>query len=158
MRSVSSREKAFALLFLLALAWGAWNYRPWFLGKPQAETLQGSAPESALALSNPQEPPVPLAAASGDTSRALLPDWGDDPFNRPWRGAGSAPSSVTASSKVRKQALWLTAIVVRPDRRYAVINGKIVKEGQEVAGRQVTRIEASRVLVDDNGVEVTLTL
>ena len=157
MKSISRRERGLALFFLLALAWGAWNYRGLFKSSPSPgpDALAGSS-ESVPVQAEGARASKATAGPGPGSSQFSRPDWGTDPFNRSWRQPGATVAVITQG--VRKAALHLTAIVVRPSQRYAVINGAIVREGQEVAGRRITRIEASRVLVDDNGVEVTLTL
>jgi len=140
------------MFFMVSLAWGAWTYRHVFTTEdrptqnatPPAVVVTTGAPPTTPILS-PSEHPAPVQAS-----------WGSDPFNRPWRLTRAV--SVSPGAVVRKSALKLSAIVVRPDKRYAIINGTIVREGDSVAGRRVTRIESSMVYLDDQGVEVTLTL
>lgn len=154
MKRISSRERSYALIFILALGFGAWNYRHLFSSASEDSgwaSGRGSAAVPAASQGAEQNSAAKLAA---QVSRDSLPDWRDDPFNRPWRSA----AAVSQPAAFNRSALRLSAIVVRPNLRYAVINGAIVREGQDVAGRRVTHIEATRVLVDDNGVEVTLSL
>lgn len=152
MRAITRREQLYGLIFLSSLAFGAWNYRHLFTSG-STTTASGpsvSAPTAASRI--PGETP----AASDTPANQAEEAWGTDPFNRDWRGTRTAPAQPGAV--VRKGALKLSAIVVRPPKRFAIINGLIVREGDSVAGRRVTRIESSHVLLDDQGVEVTLTL
>lgn len=151
MKSLTTREKALVLVFLLAMAWGAWSYRHLIPGAARTGAMPRTASLEVSPADTTAGPPASEYVVVMDSA---MPEWGADPFNRPWR----SPDSKPATRADKKQALWLSAIVVRPTHRYAVINGRIVREGEEVAGRWVTRIEASKVLVDDGGVEVTLTL
>lgn len=146
MRAFTRRELAFVIIFAASLVWGGWNYRHLFT------TRKTDAPPPAAA--NPAAPTsAPIVAASAVETQV---PWGPDPFNRDWRLTRTV---VTQSGTfVRKAALKLSAIVVRPQKRYAIINGLIVREGDQIAGRRVTRIESAKVLLDDQGVEVTLTL
>jgi hypothetical protein len=155
MKSLSTREKIYVGILILALFWGAWNYRHVFMGPP--------------ASTHGQEPTVSVAAVTVserimnstrfDSGSQRVPDWGPDPFHRSWRGSNATAAPATAAKgRPARAALKLSAVVVRPDGRYAVINGGIVREGGMVAGRRVVKIESSRVVVDDNGTEVTLSL
>jgi hypothetical protein len=148
-RAWSRRELGFSLVFGLCLAWGAWNYRHLFTPRGPAETPSLSGPAASTAAASERS-----GTAEGTERTESM--WGSDPFNRTWRSPRATLAN--AGVVVKKAALRLSAIVVRPPKRYAIINGQIVQEGETVAGRRVTRIETSRVLVDDNGVEVTLTL
>ena len=153
MRALSRREQAFGLIFLVSLAWGAWNYRHMFTAGPP--TTQDAA--LPVAVGSPLAPPSDETPSPVDAAEVVGASWGGDPFNRPWRLTRTVTSHAPGVVPNRG-ALKLSAIVVRPDKRYAIINGTIVREGDEVAGRRVTRIESSKVLLDDQGVEVTLTL
>lgn len=156
MRSLSSRERIYVVVFFLALAWGGWNYRHLFESgqavTPSAQPVARAAFEVSVPAGSTNIRPAE-AASSG------VPEWGPDPFHRAWRTSNAA-AGPPSSAKARKPgaSLKLSAIVVRPDSRYAVINGGIVREGAIVAGRRVLRIESSRVVVDENGTEVTLSL
>lgn len=148
MKSFTRRELALGGLFAVALAWGAWNYRHVFDSAPE-QPARAEAPVSSSAALN-----VPVPTVAQETNNlSASPEWGPDPFNRSWRATRKAVVAAT-----RPLALRLSAIVVRPTQRYAIINGVIVREGDQVAGRRVTRIENARVLLDDQGVEVSLTL
>lgn len=153
MRAPTRREQVFGLIFVLSLVWGAWNYRHLFTSKT---TSAPDASQSAASTTAVTTPAVETERRPATAEKTPTP-WGTDPFNRPWRLTRTVVSN-TPGVAVNKGALKLSAIVVRPDKRYAIINGAIVREGDSVAGRRVTRIESSKVLLDDQGVEVTLTL
>ena len=153
MRAPSRREQVFGLIFLVSLVWGVWNYRHLLTAKDfAAQTASQSATPASVAA-----PAASEVLPASETPETVHASWGSDPFNRPWRMTRTV-APVTPGVVVKKGALKLSAIVVRPDKRYAIINGTIVREGDSVAGRRVTRIESSKVLLDDQGVEVTLTL
>ena len=92
MRSFSAREKGLALVFLLALLWGAWNYRHLFADSDsKGSDSQAARPASAARA----------VATSAETSRHAVgavavrpPDsaWGSNPFDRSWRHPGSQPT------------------------------------------------------------------
>ena len=154
MKKLSTRERAYMIVFAVALVWGGWNYRHLFKSDDKAApgTIAPVAAQTAVA----PEPvaPIRVRAAVARDEAYLAPPWSGDPFQRDWRGVTVA----TQATKTRSIPLNLSAIVVRPNVKYAVINGKIVREGQTIAGRTVTRIEETLVLLDDKGVEVTLSL
>ena len=74
--------------------------------------------------------------AGGTVSAERLPD----PMRPPQTGSVLAPASV------RKPQDWkLHMIRISPDQRLAVINGRIVKPGDEVSGARVVSVEANTV-------------
>jgi len=133
-----------------AVIWGAWNYRHLVFNPSPPETPKVVRASDA-ATPAPRTEVVPsMAVADYDP-----PEWDRDPFHRTWRGG---TEHVEKTSRAKPIPLTLSAIVVRDQNHYAVINGRIVREGQIIAGRKVLTIEESLVLLDDNGVEVTLRL
>lgn len=52
----------------------------------------------------------------------------------------------------------LTAIMISSDRRTAVINGQVVKVGDEVAGMTIISIEPNSVQLEGTQGKITLTL
>ena len=76
----------------------------------------------------------------------------DDPM-RPFSQPQTAGGPTTD-----EQAAVLTAVVISPSRRIAVINGKLLREGDEIAGRRIDRIESRSVVLsrNDNSVEIFL--
>ena len=92
MRRFSAREKLLAMVFLLALLWGAWNYRHLF-ADADAPGVDSQAARPAAAA----HAAATGAEASGTTHGAVasrLPDsaWGNNPFDRSWRHPGSPPT------------------------------------------------------------------
>jgi MSHA biogenesis protein MshK len=63
-----------------------------------------------------------------------------DPMRPPLAEASAAERAAAATPVVQ-------AIVIRPDLRYAVIDGQTVKVGGRIGDMQVTRIDESRVRV-----------
>ena len=149
MKNLTGRERLYLGIFIVALIWGVYNYRHVIF---QADTATPATPAATVAATTPEQAvPVVTRAAIVDYTP---PEWLADPFHRDWRH-GARPAEV---SRAKPVPLTLSAVVVRDQVRYAVINGRIVREGQMIEGRRVLAIEDSGVLVDDNGVEVTLTL
>lgn len=155
MKKLSSREKIYMGIFAVTLVWGVWNFQDTIFGEPE----KGKATTSVT-----PQPALP-AAATGNILRAGIsadqaytpPEWNSDPFHRQWRNAQTR--GARASSKTGPRSyLRLSAVVIRSDARYAVINGHILQEGQFFEGRRVVRIWPSKVHLHDNGTEVTLEL
>jgi hypothetical protein len=159
MKKLSGRERLYIGVFGVALLWGGWNYRHLFTSQDAAPPA--TRPQAAVALEARPETVAPrarlVAKTDSGTTIQPVPPWSADPFHRSWRNTDRAAVS---KPKVARPAtpLSVTAIVVRPQARYAVINGKIIREGQTIAGRKVLKIEESGVIVMENGVEVTLSL
>lgn len=54
--------------------------------------------------------------------------------------------------------LTLTAIVIKPQQKLAVINGKVIKEGEILAGKKVIEITANTVKLQEQSIIVELKL
>lgn len=54
--------------------------------------------------------------------------------------------------------LVLTAIYIAPDRRIAVINSTLLKEGDQIQGARVATIEPNYVILDNSGEKMVLYL
>jgi len=154
-KSLSSREKLYLGIFAVTLVWGVWNFRDTLFGdsaKVESTPAATSPPAAALA------PPLNIQVAGFIPDQTYaVPEWDRDPFHRKWRNA-PMQSAPTAVDDEERFDLRLTAVVIRPDVRYAVINGKILQVGQFIEGRKVVRIEETKVLLIDRGTEVTLKL
>lgn len=162
MKSLSRREQIYLGVFALALLWGIWNFRA-SLGfgpstTPAAATQTGAPPPAATATApaagTTASPAVVRKAGSSGAYSA--PDWGSDPMHRRWRST----NTVAAAPARRKTGspLRLTAVVVREDARYAIINGRVMRVGDQIEGRRVQSIEPSGVILDEKGIEVRLSL
>ncbi len=84
---------------------------------------------AAAALAHSAEPPL------HDPMRPFQPVAGDGP------GAAPVPR------------FRLTAVLISPARRVAIINGKSYQEGQKVSGAEITHIDAQSVELRDGGDE-----
>jgi hypothetical protein len=166
MRPLSRREQVYLGIFVAALAWGLWNFRDRSASESGSAAADGARPAVA------QNRPVP-ASLSADASpegqvgarntssgsvagERALPSWGPDPFHRGWRNTATFATVVKPRGK--SSPLRLSAIVMRDRARMAVINGRVVGEGDTVEGRTVIRVEPSSVILDEKGTEVRLTL
>jgi hypothetical protein len=154
-KRLSNREKTYVLVFVVTLIWGGWHYRH-LLDEKSEPPLSELLTVDSQAGTATQKPATTAAGATiirQDPFQAA--PWSGDPFHRTWRGVKAVAKTKQSTNP---GALHLSSIVVRPDATYAVINGKIVREGEFIAGRTVTRIQKSLVVLDDRGVEVTLRL
>lgn len=77
--------------------------------------------------------------------------WGRDPFS-----ANEEKKSAEGGSE--QGQLALTGIMIRSDRRVALVNHQFVHEGDTLSGSKVLRIEKDRIVLDRNGEEETLKL
>ena len=68
------------------------------------------------------------------------PRWGRDPFELPTKEETLAGS------------LTLTAILYHPDSKLAIINGQLVKVGDQIEGRQVVSIAPDHIVVREGRV------
>ncbi|PVY70310.1 MSHA biogenesis protein MshK [Tamilnaduibacter salinus] len=66
----------------------------------------------------------------------------------PTRPAGT---SAPVDAKPTRTSLSLTSIIQAGERRRAVINGQVVREGDPVAGTQVLSIDSDRVILRQGG-------
>jgi len=158
MKALSRREKVYVGVFAVALLWGLWNFRGYFGGGNKSAQAPPPRPAAAAVVPEAHLPPVSAPATTTDAPAPdyTAPDWGPNPFYRPWRHVSAATAAPPRSGRLAP--LRLTAVAIQGDARYAVINGRVVREGETIEGRRVLRVEESRVLVDEKGVEVTLSL
>ena len=71
------------------------------------------------------------------------PSYGADELRDPTRPAQLGPAPVLSSSGV--EAVRLEAILNSGDARRAIVNGKVVRAGERVAGVQVTAIHEDSI-------------
>jgi len=75
-----------------------------------------------------------------------------DPM-RPYR-----VESGTGATEPTTRRLQLTAVLISTTRRIAVINGSLYREGDEVAGARITRIEPGSVRLRRGGEDLVVPL
>jgi MSHA biogenesis protein MshK len=68
----------------------------------------------------------------------------------PTRPSSYRPASVSHTS------FTLSSVIVSDSRKVAIINGKVLAEGEKVAGAKVKRIEKQQVLLSHNGKTIKL--
>lgn len=66
----------------------------------------------------------------------------DDPMRPPVR-----ESTPSASDSQPHPGWSLTSVLIADDRRLAIINDRVLREGESIAGARVVRIEADHVLI-----------
>lgn len=75
----------------------------------------------------------------------------DDPMRPPVRESAASPADPHPG--------WsLTSVLIAEDRRLAIINNRVLREGESVADARVVRIEADHVLIRHEDGEQRLSL
>lgn len=62
------------------------------------------------------------------------------------------------SVSVKSKGIRLQQILISKDRKIAVINNQVLKEGQTIAGMKITKIEAEQVIFRRAGVNKVIKL
>jgi hypothetical protein len=137
---------ALASVALLLLAVGSFA---WWLGRsPRVVTPEAGAPVRTAVPAAPSGPPIPLAAAAAPPVRRLtLPA----PATPAPPAAG--PAEVAPPSRGGPQ---LNAISRQDGRPVAVIDGRLVREGDSLDGVRVLHIGETEVEIEVRGVRRTL--
>ena len=170
---------AAAVVLLAALA-GAWMMRT-LPGSPAGALPGEPSRQSAAAPARP--PATPTATNEGDTAAGRSAAQGAGPVNVPppqpqvpaakaglpvespaaTTGRTPAPDRPAPAPAAQRPAPLSTplpvvnSIMVAPDRRLAVLDGEIVREGDSVGARVVIRIERRAVVLrEPSGREVTV--
>jgi hypothetical protein len=89
---------------------------------------------------------------------ALRANADEPPLRDPMRppGADVAPGAAAAAAAGPRFAL--TAVLVAPTRRVAIVNGKPYFEGETIDGAEIVAIELDSVRVREDGAERVITL
>ncbi|MCD6219883.1 hypothetical protein J7K43_05810 [Candidatus Calescamantes bacterium] len=92
-------------------------------------------------------------------SLPLFPqEWGRDPFQPPEEESEIVPSPPPTVEEEAPSELTLAGTLVSPKGAVAIINEKIVKEGESIGGFKVLRIERKRVILTREGKSYSLYL
>lgn len=91
----------------------------------------------------------PAMAADGDSPEQI-----HDPMQPTWLRGGSS----TQPERTREQRFSVDTIVVSPERRIAIINGRSVGVGEWVNGAKVMRIDPEAVILELDGTRFTIAL
>jgi hypothetical protein len=171
-----------AAVVLLAVLAGAWTMMRTLPGSPAATRPGEPSRQSDAAPATP--PAAPTATDKGETPSDRSAAQGADPVNVPrppqaqvpaakaglpvespaaTTGRTPAPDRPAPAPAAQRPAPLSTplpvvnSIMVAPDRRLAVLDGEIVREGDAVGARVVVRIERRAVVLrEPSGREVTV--
>ena len=80
------------------------------------------------------------------------------PVRDPMRPFAVAPATGGGTTSAAGPRFTLTGVVLAPERRVAVVNGKPYLLGERVAGAKIVAIEPSAVRLDDGGRELVIHL
>jgi hypothetical protein len=153
---LTTRIKVLVVLAAVALGLSLWDFL--YLGAPRPPTAGGGSPDS-LGSGRPEVPPAVQKVLATETKAAARPipspkmrrpsqqgagtAWGRDPFDleaaHP-KGQGEVRAGFAAG-------LHVLGIVWDTTRRHAIINGSVVRVGDEMEGIRVMAIERDRVTV-----------
>jgi hypothetical protein len=135
------RKQIVYSVFAIAVTWAIFNL-PHQKNKPfESQSPQVSESTPVIATATPE---------SSMRSRPALPEqWGRDPFARGSGRATSAPSQAAPSFRV-------AAVSVGGGKAMAVINGKMMGQGDAIQGWRVTTISKAGVVLESNGRKITL--
>ena len=78
-------------------------------------------------------------------------------FRDPMRPAGSAPA-VSVTKRAAAQSLKLEGVIASGTARVAIVNGRVVRAGDTVAGFQIVKILTDGILYTRAGREFSLLL
>ncbi|HEX5421811.1 MAG TPA: general secretion pathway protein GspB [Gammaproteobacteria bacterium] len=120
---------------------------------PPAVSAARTAPPAASPADSPARaaPPLGLPPSSVSSAAANVVPL-KDPM-RPYAPSNAAPDRAEGS-----QRYVLTMVLVAASRRIAVVNGKVLQEGDSVDGAKVVRIEPQRVDLERGKQSVRLAL
>jgi hypothetical protein len=153
---LTTRTKVLVALALVALGFWLWNFLS--LRSPQPP-MTGGGPSGSLPGERPELPPAVQKLLAAETKADAKPiplpkvrragrpgsdtTWGRDPFDlvaAHTKGQGEVRTGFAAGLRV-------LGIVWDTTRRHAIINGSVVRVGDEVEGIRVVAIERDRVTV-----------
>ncbi len=136
------RKQIIYSIFVIAVTWAIFNF------PHHRKPIESQSPQASE-----NAPVVAVATPELSTRPALtLPDqWGRDPFVRGGERATSMPSEVIPSFRV-------AAVSVGGGKAMAVINGKMIGQGDAIQGWRVRAISNAGVVLESNGRKITLTI
>jgi len=140
-------------LLALAIAYNVWVFmRParqnagQAAERPVLESIQGTGPtvtgEPAAQAIDPRTiPPVP------DVELNRPPEWRRNPFVNSSLPVGDLAAAPVPDPQP-EQPLAVVSILHSPQRRLAIVNGRIVREGDRVDGATIRAIEPRAVVLE----------
>lgn len=110
-----------------------------------------------------EAPAVPAPAAVAETgkrgpSTPTAEGWGRDPFARRFGTGGDEAPAPRRARTPAGPGLVLEGVMHGPAGRTALINGRIVREGDRIGSREVLQIGSRSVILMEGGAVTTLTL
>jgi hypothetical protein len=134
------RKQIIYSVFAVAVIWVIFNF------PHKRKPIESESPQTS-------ESALDVAAVTPELSTrsrlALSDEWGRDPFARGGESAKSMPSEVIPSFRV-------TAVSIGEGKAMAVINGKMIGQGDAIQGWRVTAISNAGVVLESNGRKITL--
>lgn len=137
------RQKIIYGIFIMAVLWGVHN----FAGKDDEapQQMPGPGESTELIKTKPRAKPIDIEKYSSLA-------WGKDPFCRGKKGA-------IDTEPVRSESRWiLSGILYNENNPSAVINKKIVRNGDSINGATVLEIDKNIVKLEKDGLEFRLTV
>ena len=115
---------------------------------PLIETVAGSGPvvtgeEAATAV----DPTTVAAPPDVDLSRS--PEWRRNPFTGAWQRRAEAAAAPAVPIETEPE-LVIASILHSPERRLAVVNGRIVRAGDRVGSTTIVEIQPRAVVVESS--------
>ena len=96
---------------------------------------------------------VVAAVAAAGVARA-----DDAPVRDPMRPFGSAAATAGSATAASAPRFALTAVLIAPTRRVAIVNGKPYQQGESVDGAEIVAIEQGAVRMRERGTELVVSL
>jgi len=135
------RQGIIYVLFAAAIVWGVYNIMP---EKENASSTETTEDNMRVQINEqaviPQATPLAI-----DTSEYEALPWGPDPFFR-------SRVAVRSERSYETPLAWeLGGILYSNEKPSAVINKKIVREGDQINGARVVKINQESVILESNG-------
>jgi len=136
------RKQIVYTIFILAVSWAVFNF-------PHRKKLTSVEPPQSSEV--PAAVTVTAGAAGSGPALEVPEQWGRDPFVRGGERASSG-------SRDASPALRVAAVSVAAGKAMAIINGKLVGQGDMIQGWHVLNISSDVVVLEANGRKITLTV
>jgi len=143
----AKRKKLVYLALVAAIIYGAVNFWPSKKSVPPEYKTIAPLTAQQVALHKARQ----KNAAGIDFAKYDTLQWGTDPFRAARTNKGTPKKHPTRSYD-------LSGIIYSPAYPLAVINRKTVGVGDKIDNARVKKIEKTKVILDNNGTELTLTV
>jgi hypothetical protein len=124
----------------------------WAFTRPPARPVasRGPAPVDALpTLQTPAAAVDPLTIpAPQDVAMDAAPEWRLDPFTNVYEQKPAAPVQAGEAPPPPEPEVTVASILYSGDRQLAIVNGRIVRVGDTIAGSTVVEIQPRAVVLD----------